>query len=338
VEEIRTSGEVHVRGVLGGLGAGALLALAASLIAGTRRGAGEETLQPAGPVAAWAVDRGAQELCGLDADLLLARRVPLGWPIQVRALPDGGAWVLRSSGGAPVSPSILDRIRADGSTGAEFDLGACTSLTLLASGDVVVVERRSASGGADRLLRCGEGGRTQILLEAPNLACAAETSSGLIAGTRRGELLRAAPDPLVGPIPRSTLAAAIVDLAPGPRPDELWVLFGEGGARVGLLGGDLELRWSVPTGLRSSCAGPVRGEERIWVADRERPVVRKFGPGGKLELECANLQLPGAERIVAWTDGGALLVSVGAILRFDPRGRLLPGQGGFGELVDLDRP
>lgn len=347
MEEIRPSGadsdpREHraepARGVLGGLGAGALLALAASLIGGPRSESDERALRPVGPVAAWAVDRDAQELVGLDADLLLARRVPLDWPISVRALRDGGAWVLRSSQGAPADPSVLDRIRADGSIGAEIDLGACTALALLASGDAVVVEKRTGSGGADRLVRCGEGGRTQILLEAPDLACAAETRSGLLAGTRRGEILRVAPDPLVGPIPRRLLEGGIVDLAPGPEPDEAWVLFGEGGARVGLLDAALELRWSVSTGFRSSCAGPIRGEERIWIADVERPVVRRFGPGGTIELDCGNLPVPGAERIVAWTDGGALLASPGAILRLDRRGRLLPGQGGFDGLVDLDRP
>jgi hypothetical protein len=328
----------HGGRVLAGLGAGVLLALGAGLIGDSGRATGPPELQPPGPVAAWAVDRGAQELCELDADLLLVRSVRLGWPVAVRARADGGAWVLRSKLGSPASPSILDRIRADGSIAAEVELGACTGLALLASGDAVVIEKRAGSGGSDRLVRCGDEGRTEILLEALDLACAAETRSGVLAGTRRGEILRVTPQFLVGPIPRTTLAGAVFELAPGPEPDEAWVLFGEGGGSVGLLDAGLELRWSAPTGLRSARAGAVVGEQRIWIVDAERSVVRRFGPGGKLELECADLPIPGAERVVSWRDGGVLLVSPGAILRLDRRGRLLPGQGGFDYLADLDRP
>ncbi len=322
---------------LGWLGSGALLALCVSLIEGSRSDVHAPALPSPGPVAAWAVDRDAQELCGLDEDLVLARSVRIGRPLAVRACSDGGAWVLRSTSGGPSAPCRLDRIRVDGSIAAEIDLGACGAMAALDSGGVLVVEKKAASGGTDRLLRCDGRGEREIVLEAAELTCVMDSRTWLLAGTSRGEVLRSRSESGVASLERAILEGSVVDLAPGPTAESAWVLFGEGGTTIGLFGPDLTLRWSAPTGLRSAHLAPVEGEERVWIADVERPVVRRFGPTGVLELDRADLPLPGLDRVVPWARGDALLVTPGAILRVDRRGRMRPGQGGFDYLTDLAR-
>jgi hypothetical protein len=56
-----------------------------------------------------------------------------------------------------------------------------------------------------------------------------------------------------------------------------------------------------------------------------------------VEIEAQNLPAPALDRSVAWRDGGALLLSPGAILHVDASGALAPGQGGFAWLADAAR-
>jgi hypothetical protein len=342
VEELSSTGPADGRREsslreLGWLGTGALIALGVSLIDGSKGEARAPVLAPPGAVEVWAVDRDGQELCGLDADLVLARSVRLGSPLAVRSCRGGGAWVLRASSGTAAGPRRLARIGADGSIAAEIELGACAAFAPLDQGGVLVVERGTGSGIADRLLRCDENGGREIVFEAAGISCVIASRAGLLAGTSRGEILRSGSVSPDAAVERATLAGAIVDLAPGPTAGSAWVLFGERGSTLGLLGSELALLWSTPTGLRSAHVAPVEGEERVWIADVERPTVRRFGPAGALELDRSDLPLPGLDRVVAWTKGGALLVSPGAILRVDRRGRMMPGQGGFDDLKDLAR-
>jgi hypothetical protein len=322
---------------LGSLGVGVLLALGVSLIQGLRGEATHGDLEPAGPVAWWAVDRDAQELCGLDEELRLTRRVHMGWPLAVRSRRDGGAWVLRSSLGKALQPCRLDRIRADGSTAIEIDLGPSGAFALLDAGDALVVEKGTGRDGADKLLRCEDDGAKRVLLEAADISCVADTRAFVLAGTARSEILRFRSPPDNSQVERVALDGALVDLAPGPDPGTAWLLLDQGGARLALLGPDLALRWTTPTGLRCVHVAPVEGEERVWIGDTERPLVRRFGPGGALELDQADLPLAGFDRVVAWEEGSVLLVAPGAILRLDRRGRMMPGQGGFDYLTDLER-
>jgi hypothetical protein len=321
---------------LGWIGGGALLALAASLLRGATRDPSRElaghALAPAGEVALWAADRDAGELCGLDEDLILARRVALDRPFAVRALSDGGAWVLRAAAASPSSPSHLARIAADGSVEIEIELGTCTALELAEGRDALVVERGTGAGGADRALRCDEDGSRRPVIEAPGITCLSAAGPEIIVGTSGGEILRA-----VELVDRVRLDAPIAALAPGTGGDGVWVLFGEGDSRLARLGSDLRLRWSVPTEMLAACLAPVPGEERVWIADAARPLARLFGPQGALEIERADLPLAGIARGVARRDGSVLLVAPGAILRLDRSGRTAPGQGGFAYLGDLDR-
>src|SRR5262245_1828948 len=80
----------------GWCGIGVLAALGLGLARGMLR---EAELEPPGPVAVWAIDRDAGRLYGLDADLILARSLPLSSPpIEIACTPAGRVFVLRAGG------------------------------------------------------------------------------------------------------------------------------------------------------------------------------------------------------------------------------------------------
>lgn len=325
-----------VRG-LGLFGAGATLAVGSALIAEAaigRRGGGESP--PPGPVALWATDRDGGVVYGLDANLIVARQVQLAWPVEVEACRDGGAWALRAGNGSPAGTYRLDRIARDGSLVTEVTLGTCLDLAGLDGRDALVIELGSGPGGADRALRLETEGGLHVLLEAPGLLCVADSRGSVAVGTQAGGVMRLHPAANGAVLDRVQLGGQIGDLAPGPWPGSLWALDVTGNGRLVLLDADLSIRWSAPIGLRSLHLAPVPGEERIWIADTTEPIVRRFGPGGVLELDRQGLPLTGLDRAVAWSAGGVLLAAPGAILRLDAAGALQPGQGGFAFLVDLD--
>lgn len=325
-----------VRG-LGLFGAGASLALGSALIGSSGAGGGEAaTVPPPGPIAVWATDRDGGEVYGLDASLHVALHFPLAWPVEVEACRDGGAWILRPGNGSPIGTWRLDRIAADGTQIAEVSLGTCLDLDVLDGRDALVIELGTGAGGADRVLRLGTHGSLQPLHEAPGLVCVADSRGSVAVGTTQGDVIRLERAANGDLLDRVHLGGEIGDLAPGPWPGSLWALDVTGSARLILLDADLAVRWSVPVGLHALHLAPVPGEERVWIADSTEPIVRRFGPGGVIELDRRDLPLLGLDRAAAWIDGGALLAAPGAILRIDAAGRILPGQGGFAFLVDLD--
>ena len=114
------------------------------------------------------------------------------------------------------------------------------------------------------------------------------------------------------------------------------MLDGTGDGWLYLLDGSLATAWRERTALQALHLAPVAGEERVWLASSTQPMVRRYGPKGRLELERGNLPLGGLDRALAWRDG-LLATAPGAILRLDAAGNLAPGQGGFAFLVDLCR-
>ncbi|HEV8112787.1 MAG TPA: hypothetical protein VGR31_08420 [Planctomycetota bacterium] len=311
------------------LGVGALIAVATAVFQAAAAG-------PPGPpaplpVAVWAADRDAGELCGLDRDLHVSRKVPLVRPFAVRALPDGGAWVLCAAEGKRGGSCRLERVQADGHRALGIDVGPCGGFGRSRGGSALVI-------GRDRLLRSDGDGGESVVLEARGLSCAADTIDSVLAGTSSGAILRVRTGVRDAPLESRALGRAVIDVAEGPVAGSAWVLLDEGGTTLALLDEDLVVRWAVPTGLHCAHLAPVAGEERVWIADTERASVRRFGPRGALEFDRSDLPFAGLARVVPWEEGGALVVAPGAILRVDHSGRLMPGQGGFDYVADADSP
>src|SRR5262245_39969269 len=294
---------------LGFFGAGATLALGSALVAQAER---DLTQGPAPPpvIAAWAADRDAGVVYGLAADLTIELQVPLAWPTDVRPCGDGGAWVLRAGNGNPAGTYRLDRLARDGGLVAEVSLGACVDLDVADGRDALVIELGRGANGADRALRLETEGSLHVLYEAPGLECVAASRASVVVGTRTGRVVRIAEDGTV--LGGAELGGEIGDLAAGPRPGSLWVLDVAGGARLLLLELDLQPRWSVATGVSALHVIPVPGKERAWLADTTEPIVRRFGPGGALELDRRGLPLTGLDRGTAWSDGSVLVAAPGA--------------------------
>lgn len=289
---------------------------------------------PPGETAVWVADRDASRVYGLDAGLHLARRIAVDWPLDVEAAHDGGLWVVRSAAGTAASTHRLDRLDADGNLVTELWIERAVDLDVLAGGEeALFVEQRAAAPA--RLVRVRTEGSLFQLLERDGLRCVVGERERAVVGTSDGHVLRV--EVATGAVSSDAdIGGTIRDLAPGPEAGTVWVLDDSASGRVLLLGADLAPRWSTPLPRPAAHLAPVRGEERVWLANTTEPCVVRLGPGGHLELESCGLPLPGLERALAWRDG-VLATAVGAVLRLDRHGNLAPGQGGFDYVVDLAR-
>jgi hypothetical protein len=286
---------------------------------------------PPGPVAVWTADRDAQRVFGLDASLLVAHRIAVDWPLEVEATRDGGLWVLRSDDGRAGSSSRLDRFDAQGALVAELFLEPCSDLAAIEGEDALVLEHVNNSV---RLSRVRSEGSLFPLLDRPDLLCVAGSRASALVGTSTGSVLRV--DPHSGAIlSQVQLDGTIGDVAAGPSSGSAWALDTQG--RLFLLDETLAIRWAA--GIPFPCAhiGAVPDEERVWIADTTAPRIRRLGPGGVVELDRQDLPVSALDRTLAWTGGGALLLTPGAILHVDEHGALVPGQGGFAWLSDAAR-
>jgi hypothetical protein len=166
-------------------------------------------------------------------------------------------------------------------------------------------------------------------------SCAAASGTHVHGGCESGGLARfaaAAPNapPLVSP-----WGVVVADVAAGPRPGTWWVLDAQGANRLALLDSGLGVLWSRLTQLAALHLAPVRGEERVWLADATEPHARRFGSGGVLEIDRPDVLQGGLDRAETTADGALLLTAPGALLVLDAQGRNAPGQGGFDFLVDV---
>lgn len=313
---------------------GAPLALGAGLALAWRAGPKLAADFEPGPPTTWVADRDAQALVGLDDELFEARRIELASPVEVELAQDGGLWAVSASESHPLGRHDLVRYAVDGARSAALTFGPVYDLDRLGP-DALVVERQGALG---RVVRVTLAGEVLAVAELANARCASGSGSRAVVGTDDGEvwLFDAAHQP-PRVLARRELAGPIGDLRPGPTPGTWWALDVGGVARLSLLEPTLATRWTVEVGLHALHIAPARGVERVWVADTTQPVVRRYGPGGALELDLHDLPHSGLDRGVALEEGGVLLVAPGAVLRLDERGELQPGQGGFDFLVDLAR-
>jgi hypothetical protein len=325
-DPVRSARRSPVARQFGWFGVGAALALTLTLMRDMQAGPA-----PPGPVALWTADRDAQRVFGLDADLIVARRIAVDWPLEVEPTRDGGLWVLRSDDGQATSSSRLDRFDRDGNLLTELFLESCAVLSILEGDEALVLERINSSV---RLSRVRTEGSLVPLLDRPDLLSVAGSRSSILVGTSTGALLRI--DPHTGAVlVQVQLDGTIGDVAPGPTPGTAFALDTQG--RLFLLDEDLSIRWAA--GVPYPCAhlGAVSDEVRVWIADTSSPHARRYGPNGVVELDVQNLPSPALDRAVAWKSHGALLLTPGAILHVDEHGALAPGQGGFAWLSDAAR-
>jgi hypothetical protein len=242
-------------------------------------------------------------------------------------------WVLRSDDGHANSSARLDRYDAGGTLVTELYLERCLDLACVDGEDALVLER--VDGGV-RLSRVREEGSLFPLLARADLACVTGSRSSAIVGTSSGAVLRV--DLHSGAVlAQVQLDGTIGDVVAGPTAGSVWALDTQGTGRLFLLDEALAVRWAAGVGFAAAHLGPVAGEERVWIADTGSSRVRRFGPAGVIELDRQDLPAVALDRVVAWRNGGALLLSPGAILHLDAGGMLAPGQGGFAWLSDASR-
>lgn len=317
----------------GALGAGALLAVAASLAGTAIRGDGPRGLPPAGRPAWWVVDRDSDAAYALDDRLILALRSSVRRPIDVRSTIDGGAWILRSN--AARGAESLVRILPDGAIALDMPLGSRATLASSDAGDALVIE--GTGSPSSRLLRIRPDRGTSVLAEEPGLTCAVVDGSSLVLGSSSGALRRSPLAPDTGGEACANLDGPIAALARSGAGSGIYVLYGDAGERLGLLGEDLETRWIASSGIRCSGIAPTPDTRHVWVVDIERPSIRRFSREGSLELERTDPSFLGAVRAVATESGGLVVATPGALIRVDADGRTRPGQGGFVFLSGADR-
>ncbi len=308
-------------------------------------------LAGASTVAFWVADRDADLVIGLDKDFFVQRRVFVPSPVRVEAIGGGGTFALSALGGGPLGQHALVHVDAMGTPSRVGVLGAAIDLAPGPDGGVFVVEM-GLGGASSRVLYGALGGGSPVstpkgLSEFASLSgvvCVGAqlgekpTSGSLagalqvLAGSDSGELT------LLGEggvtiVSRKDLASEVGDIAPAPD-GGWWVLDVASPHRLLRVDRDLNLIWSAATGLNAESLSPVTGQERVWLADTTQPLVRRFGPGGILELSVPIVSSD-LSRGEARKDGGFWIASPGAAVRVDAGGIMLPGQGGFSYLTDL---
>lgn len=291
--------------------------------------------QRAPDVRAWAADRDAHRVVGLDGNLLRVRELQLAWPLAVAARVDGGLWVLRSGNGTGSFGARLTGLDAGGAQTNELYLEDAASLALWGGLDALVIELGGAGPGRDRVWRVAPDGTGRILHEGEHLNALCASGADVVIGATDGTLLRVAPDGSKKVLGLARTDRMIGAVAEGPLPGSVFVLDVGPGHRLALFDTKLSPAWSVALGLDAQHVGVVPGEERVWVTDVNGARARRYGPRGVLELECA-LPLHAPDHPLAFGDG-ALFAAPGGILRVDALGRALPGQGGFAWVSGLAR-
>jgi hypothetical protein len=280
-----------------------------------------------GEIAYWAADRDASQLYGLDENLLLVRRAPLGWPLDLEQGAEGALVALRSGNAGTQFGQRLCWLDAQAQVQHEIYIEKALDLAVQQGRAALLVEERVEAPSNRRLLRINSEGQLFVLGEGPAWSCICAWRDQVVAGSSQGAIQ------ILGG-PAVALNASIRDLvAWGER---LYALDGAGAGRLLCFDRQLTLLWSTDLGLNARHLA-LSSSGQVWIADTQLPWVRRYGPGGNLELERTDLPLLGLDRVLPCADGGALLCAPGAILRLSSTGQTLPGQGGFQFLSDLCR-
>jgi len=322
-----------------GLGLGALLFLIVAMRWPTAA---------TGGVATWVADRDGNALVALDPDLFVVQKQVLRHPVRI-AHAGAGLWVAAAVAGGPLGSHALFWAQAGAAPAVVSGggaLGPLLDLECAPSGGALLVEFGLA-GAPARLLRTGPGGLgvgpvlhpfathlgatavLGVLAEGPVAGLLVED---LLVGDSKGWLTRYGPDASV--LGAVSLGGQLVDLEAGPD-GRVFALDAAGPGRILCLDRELHVLWAQTSGLATEHLSAVPGEERVWIADSTEPLARRYGPGGFLELEVL-LPTSDVSAVRAESDRGALFSTPGAVLRVDPFGAILPGQGGFDYLTDID--
>ena len=250
---------VRCAGLCAGL---ALAALARLALAG---------LPPDERATLWVLDRGADRALALDRDLEVKTSVSIDAPRRVVACADGGAWIAGASDGR----DSLVRIGTDGSRIRSFEFARMLDLEP-AGAEVVVLEQ----GQACTVWLLDESGRARSLRAMPGASCVAARGELILTGHRGGEaVLQEHGDP--GAVRAwARIGTRLADVQPGPRRGSWWILDAGGGGRILLVDDLLATLWSVnlerEPGSTDPALEPVRGEERVWIAEPGSSRVRRF--------------------------------------------------------------
>lgn len=309
-----------------------VFAISASLALGWSKVRGAQSVTPPARVAVWLCDRDGDRVFGLDRDLLVVNSVALRAPTEVEARPDGGAWIVSSINADPLGQHRLLRMLHDGTLAARAQLGPILDLDCDELGRAIVVD----IAGAGARVSAFDANASAVWTRAwPGALCAAAAAGHCLVGTQAGELdLFDLNAPLLAPL-RLNFGGAISDVAPGPSAGSWWALDANGACRLALFDMNLSVIWSRTVGLHALHLAPIAGVERVWIADTTQPYVRRFGPGGVLEVDRQNMPQGGLDRGCSAFQGSVLFPAPGALLRLDGLGQSSPGQAGFDFLVDV---
>ncbi|MFN0007505.1 MAG: hypothetical protein ACKVXR_06310 [Planctomycetota bacterium] len=286
-------------------------------------------------MAFWAADRDGCAVYGLDEDLVLVRQIRLEWPMAVTGRPDGGAWILRATSGTSIGAAGLVRIDSSGAIRVETGFSACASLNSLPDGSAIVLEEGSGESAIDRVVRCDEAGRVEIVYSGRDLTCISASDDSIAVGDAHGTLVRVSLAPPGAVTARVDLHDRILDLESNSTVGHIWALTACERARIHRLDDDLVVRNSAGAGSSATSLALDQDPGRIWLVDGAG--IRRLDEHGVVDLEKAGLPIVGPSRAVRDSRGGLLIASPGCVVRLDSAGRMGPGQGGFAHLVDVDR-
>lgn len=300
------------------------------------------------PILFWVSDRGGNALIGLGPQLHHVRRVQVPAPLQLAVIPaDEGSgsgadlWAVSATAGTPLGAHELLHLDGLGQLlwRRTFDPLVDLDRTRDGGRGVLALERVAGAGNVYRVWVAerdvgGQVAGARLLVESVGLSAVSGRAGQVVVGHWAGEVwLLDLRDGTV--LAQSRPAASIADLAPGPAPRSWWMLESGGAGHLALLGPDLQPLWRVATSMAALHLIPVPGEERVWLADSNETLLRRYGPAGVLEIERDDLAMGGLDRGVARSVGGVLLTAAGALLAFDDQGEAIPGQGGFQFLIDV---
>jgi len=312
------------------LAAGAALALGPPWLPspGGNREAGEPR---------WVVaDRDARRIVLLDDDLLVVERREVPWPTHVRAAPGGALWIVSATLGHPRAGHELLLTDRVGRSQAVWEVPPVLDLEVERTGRAWILDR-PPSGSLQ--VRAFAPGKAPACFSVPDRARAIAMGDGSVLVAAGDEGLGVL-DPASGDwrLAWHEEGCCVLEVAAhgGPR---AWLLVREGldgSERVVELDGVLATAGNVRSPGSALVSASQGVQAAVWSVGATGDWARRLDP--REGRSSAVVRLPALGAVAAFTelDGGLLVAAGGALLRLDRSGRVLPGQGGFARLVDLD--